>query len=78
MYTELVRKNVTFSADSDLLQLARERAAAQKTTLQREFQAWLEQYARRRASARDYPALMARLSHIRAGGPYTRDELNER
>ena len=40
---------------------------------------WLESYAWKKASAREYDALMKRLRRtVRTAGPYTRDEMNER
>lgn len=40
-------KNITFSAEEDLIRKARERAAAKQTTLNDEFRKWLENYAER-------------------------------
>jgi hypothetical protein len=76
VYTTLV-KNVTLSADSDLIEKARAVAKAENTTLNAAFREWLASYARKEA-VRAHRALMERLKHIDAGGPYTRDEMNER
>lgn len=76
MYTTLV-KNVTLSADSDLIEKARAVAKAENTTLNAAFREWLASYARKEA-VRAHRELMERLKHIDAGGPYTRDEMNER
>ena len=76
MYTTLV-KNITLSADPDLIEKARAVAKAENTTLNAAFREWLASYARKEA-VRAHRELMERLKHIDAGGPYTRDEMNER
>jgi len=71
-------KNITLSAEETLIEQARLVARSQRKTLNAAFREWLEQYAAQPGAGRAYDALMRRLSHIRATGPYTRDELNER
>jgi len=71
-------KNITFSADEDLIERARELARAQKRTLNDAFREWLVQFTQQAGKAEEFDALMERLRHVRMGGPYTRDELNER
>jgi hypothetical protein len=71
-------KNITFSADADLIDKAREIAKSERKTLNDAFREWLANYASRRGDADAYRALMNRLRHIKSNGPYTRDELNER
>jgi hypothetical protein len=39
---------------------------------------WLEGYVRRKRNVWKYRALMKRFKHINSGGPFTRDEMNER
>ena len=70
-------KNITLSADPELIEKAREAAKSQNTTLNAAFREWLESYARK-LDVEAYKVLMNRLRHIDSGGPYTRDELNER
>lgn len=77
MYTVFV-KNITLSADSDLIEKARQVARSEHKTLNAAFREWLESYARRKGDLEAHRALMRRLSHIDSGGPYTRDEMNER
>ena len=77
MYTVLV-KNITLSADADLIEKARQVAKSEHKTLNAAFREWLESYARRKGDVGAHDALMKRLKHIDAGGPYTRDEMNER
>ena len=76
MYTASV-KNITLSADPELIEKARRVAQAENTTLNAAFREWLASYARKEV-VRAHRELMDRLKHIDAGGPYTRDEMNER
>ena len=71
-------KNITFSADEDLIQKARERAATERTTLNEEFRRWLEKYAERPHSAAAYTDLMKRFEYIKPGRSFHREEMNER
>ncbi len=70
-------KNVTLSADEDLIEQARLVARSQRKTLNSAFREWLAQYTAQPGSARELDALMKRLSHVRAGRGFTRDEMNE-
>lgn len=71
-------KNVTLSADKDLIEQARRRAEAKNTTLNAEFRRWLEQYIETPLTSDDLEGLMERFSYARAGKTFTRDEMNER
>ncbi len=71
-------KNVTLSADDDLIEQARLVAKAQRRTLNAAFREWLEHFAGKSGSARDFDSLMKRLKHVNAGRRFTRDEANER
>jgi predicted transcriptional regulator len=71
-------KNVTLSADGDLIEQVRTVARAQHKALNAAFREWLEQYTARSASAQEVDSLMKRLRHVRAGRHYTRAEMNER
>lgn len=77
MYTGFV-KNITLSADPDLIEQARQVAKAEHKTLNAAFREWLASYVSRKGDLEAHRALMRRLSHIDSGGPYTRDEMNER
>jgi hypothetical protein len=70
-------KNITLSADPDLIEKARQVAKSENTTLNAAFREWLESYIRQRNLAA-HRALRESLKHINAGGPYSRDEMNER
>lgn len=72
-------KNITLSADDSLIEQARQTARAQHKTLNQAFREWLEQYARPDSDhADEYEALMKRLSYVKAGRKFTRQEMNER
>jgi hypothetical protein len=80
VYTGIVPslKNITLSADADLIEKARARARQQKTALNAAFREWLERYAGSETAADDYQQLMKELRHVRAGRKFTRDEMNSR
>ena len=73
-------KNVTLSAEENLIESAREVARAQNTTLNQAFREWLETYTKPVNAVDRYEALMHRIreSGVKAGRTFTRDEMNER
>ena len=71
-------KNITLSADEDLIEKARTIARAQRRTLNAAFREWLAQFTAGEGDAHSYSALMKTLRNVDAGGRYTRDQLNER
>lgn len=72
-------KNITLSADEDLIEQARKTAESQNTTLNAAFREWLEDYAKRSGDVAAYHRVMERLrGRVVSHGPYTRDEMNER
>ncbi len=71
-------KNITLSADENLIEQARLVAQARHTTLNAAFREWLEQYAAQYGGGAAVDALMRRLHHVSSSGPYTRDAMNER
>jgi len=71
-------KNITFSADENVIEQARLVAQSRHTTLDAAFREWLEQYAAPRGSAAALDALMRQLQHVNSSGPYTQAEMNER
>ena len=77
MYTILV-KNITFSADENLIEQARKVATEHHTTLNAAFREWLEQYSGRQRWLEDYDALMEHLKYFKVDRKYTREEMNER
>ena len=71
-------KNITFSAEEDLIRRARERAAAERTTLNDEFRRWLEKYVERPETAEAFEVLMDQFDYVQPGRSFRRDEMNER
>jgi len=71
-------KNITLSADDELIEQARLVARSRKTTLNAAFREWLQQFTAQAGDAQEVDALMRRLHHIKAGGRFSRDEMNER
>ena len=71
-------KNVTLSADEDLIEQARLAARAQRKTLNAAFREWLVQFTAQAGNGQEVDALMRRLRHITAGRRFSRDEMNER
>ena len=71
-------KNITLSANEDLIEQARLIARSQRETLNVAFRRWLLHYTGRGGSVREFDALMKRLRHVKAGRHFSRDEMNER
>jgi hypothetical protein len=72
-------KDITFRADEHLIDQARRVARARNTTLNAAFRDWLREYVLCASRGREVvDALMRRLSHVRAGGHFSRLEMNER
>jgi hypothetical protein len=63
VYTHAV-KNITFSADEELIERAREVAKAEHKTLNVAFREWLAGYAARRGNLQQHRALMECLKHM--------------
>jgi hypothetical protein len=75
---EEVMKNITFSADEQLIELARKKAIARHHTLNDEFRDWLRSYVANHAPDDEYQDVMQRLAHVNAGRRFSRDDANER
>ncbi len=71
-------KNITLSADEDLIERARSIARGQRRTLNAAFREWLEQFTASPGDAQSFDALMKRMKRVDAGKHFSRDELNER
>jgi len=71
-------KNITLSAEEDLIEQARLVAKSQRKTLNAAFREWLQQFTRQSGSAQEFDSLMKRLKRVKAGRRFTRDEMNER
>jgi hypothetical protein len=75
--TGIVR-NITLSAEEEIIERARLRAARERKTLNAAFREWLARYAGAQTTAQEYQQLMKRLRHVRSGRHFSREELNER
>jgi hypothetical protein len=77
---EYLMKNITLSADENLIEAARRRAVAEHSTLNEQFRLWLDEYVRRNQQADAAMATIKILQkHISTRGrKFTRDEMNER
>jgi hypothetical protein len=73
-----MRKNITLSADSELIRKARLKAQRQQTTLNACFRQWLEQYANGEQSMSSYQEIMDTMEYVDAGNKFSRNEMNER
>jgi hypothetical protein len=71
-------KNITLSADEDLIEQARLVARAQHKTLNAAFREWLESFTAQAGNGHEVDALMRRLRHVQPGRHFSRDEMNER
>jgi hypothetical protein len=71
-------KNITLSADEELIQKGREKARKERTTLNANFRRWLSQYVNRGEKGADYRDLMMSLEYARPNRKFSREELHER
>jgi predicted transcriptional regulator len=71
-------RNVTLSAEEELIDRARVVARERHTTLNEAFREWLRQFASSKSDVQAFDDLMETLRHVNAGRHFTRDELNER
>jgi hypothetical protein len=71
-------KNVTLSADEELIEQARRVARSQRRTLNAAFREWLLGFTAQAGNGQEVEALMRRLRHVNAGRHFSRDEMNER
>lgn len=73
-------RNITLSAEEQLIARARDKAGKAQTTLNVEFRKWLESYASIQddAAVTRFREVMQQLGSVDAGRSFTRDEMNER
>lgn len=73
-------KSITVQLDERLIEAAEARARSEQTTLDRQIEIWLADYAGESHRAQQAMAVVAALqSKLRTGGrKFTRDEMNER
>lgn len=71
-------RNITLSADEQLIEQARLLAKSRHKTLNAMFREWLEQFTAQDGGTQEFDALMKRLKHVQAGRRFSRDDMNER
>ncbi len=73
-------RNVTLSADEELIASARKKAKAARSTLNAEFRQWLSSYvsAQDDAAVSKFREVIQQLHGMDAGRSFTRDEMNAR
>ncbi len=71
-------KNVTLSADKDLIEQAREVARSQRRSLNAALREWLLQFTAQAGNGQEVEALMRRLRHVNSGSRFSRNEMNKR
>lgn len=71
-------KNVTLSADEDLIERGREYARNRKSTLNALFREWLSTLVAQQDAERRLADLDLRIGYARSGGKFTREEMNAR
>jgi len=71
-------KNITLSAEENLIKKAREIANRQHSTLNARFRLWLRQYVNSNTGMTDFDKFMEELGYARPTGKYSREEMNER
>ena len=72
-------RNITLSADENLIDEARKHATSRNTTLNAEFRLWLKDYVgRERQAARAMETIREIQGKLRVGRKLTREEMNER
>jgi hypothetical protein len=71
-------RNVTLSAEDELIDRARLVAMQRHTTLNQAFRDWLAQFTASAGDLSRFDELMSRITPMKAGRHFTRDEMNER
>ena len=71
-------RNITLSAELQLLRRAREKAMKEKRSLNYLFREWLSHYVTQGKTIHQYHDLMKKLNYANPGRKFLRDELNER
>lgn len=71
-------RNMTLSADEDLIERARSMARGQRRTPNAAFREWLTSFTQSAVDAQGFDGLMKHLQHVDAGRQLSRDEMNGR
>lgn len=76
--TRVSMKNITFTAEEELIEKARDRARRESTSLNKKFREWLTRYVSKGNGSKEFESVMEKMSYARPGKKFTRDEMNER
>jgi len=71
-------KNITLSANEDIIRKAKTKAQQNSTTLNSLFRKWLDDYTRDKNIALEIERFLSETEYAEAGRGFTRDEFNER
>ena len=71
-------KSITVSADDSLIDQAQAVAMAQNTTLDQLLRDWLSTLVGAQREQENMAAIFRRLDYVQSGGPFTREQMNER
>jgi hypothetical protein len=71
-------KNITLSADAELIKRARDKARQEKTTLNETFRWWLTRYTSMGQKTTEFESIMEELAYVKPGQHFTREDMNER
>lgn len=71
-------KNITLSAEQELIQKARLKAQKDHSTLNEQFRHWLKKYVSIGSSQKSYKSVIEKYTYTNAGKSFNREELNER
>ncbi len=72
-------KNITLSANAQIIEKARKKARNEKTSLNKKFREWLDDYIISDSGSKDFDLIMEKFGHIDLSGrKFTREEMNER
>ena len=77
-WKSVMLKNITLSADENLIKKARLRSRKQNTTLNAEFRKWLKRYSMDNSNARNFDLIMEQFDYVKSGKHFSREELNAR
>lgn len=71
-------KNITFSADDRIIDMARKKARQHNTTINELFKQWLVSYTKEKGLLNEYDNFINNIDYAHSGRSFSRDELNER
>ena len=71
-------KNITLSAEGELIQQAREVAVRRKTTLNQLFRDWLAEVVGQKDREKSLEQIWKKTGYAEAGRKFTREEMNAR